>query len=101
MYCMRTSEEDGETQMGGLFEMQDRFQDGGVIFVAPKLRRIENVIGRQLIFCQFMSVGRSILHWEAWRRERKNSDPFVGNSVKDLHFFPARLGSGDDKGRPS
>ena len=91
-------EHNRQTQVVDLFEMRGRSQDRGVIFVTPKLRRVENIIGRQIVLRQLVCRCRAFIQRERWSRMRKDPDFVVRHAVKPLHFALACFGADDDEG---
>src|SRR5437763_5356902 len=79
------------------FQMSDCFHDRGMVFVSPKLCWIEDVIGRQFVFCQSLGITSGLLQRETWGWMGKNSDLFVRCSVKPLHFAFACFGTDNNE----
>src|SRR5262249_28794636 len=87
-------------QVVGFFEVEQGSQDRGVIFVAPKLRRIENVIARQFILGEQTRVGSGTVEREIRSWMRQNFDPFLRHAVKKLHPFLHGLGPNNNECGP-
>jgi len=71
-----------------------------VILVAPKLRRIKDVIGRHSELGQHRRVLRAFFERETRRRVRKNADPFIRYAIKHLHLFLPCIRGGNNVGSP-